>query len=94
MTPFAPDHAPRLRLRLREILADRGISWLKLPTLSGGRISRSTAHRLVRERDTLKMFDAAVLEALCDVLNVTPCELLERDTPPAAPKKRAPRTQA
>ncbi|MCZ8267336.1 MAG: helix-turn-helix domain-containing protein [Gemmatimonas sp.] len=78
MTPFSPEDAPRLRLRLPELLAQRGISWLKLAELSNGRISRSTAHRLVKERDRLKMFDAAVLETLCELLSVTPSELLER----------------
>ncbi len=87
MAPFAPDDAPRLRLQLPELLAERGLSWLKLAELSEGRISRSTAHRLVKGRDGLKMFDAAVLEALCDILRVTPNDLLQRPTAKKPAKK-------
>lgn len=89
MTPFAPDDAPRLRLLLPELLDARGWSWVRLAAESGGRISRSTAHRLVSQRDTLKMFDAAVCEALCEMLDVTPGELFARPAVPAAKRRSA-----
>jgi DNA-binding Xre family transcriptional regulator len=94
MSPFAPDDAPRLRLRLPELLEERRWSWLKLAERSGGRISRSTAHRLTKDRDALKMFDAAVLEALCDLLNVSPNELLARHGTAASSGVRATETKA
>ena len=39
----------------------------------------SMAYRLNRQDGRLVTFDANVLEALCDVFNVSPGELLERD---------------
>ncbi len=46
---------------------------------SDGRISLSTSYRLCRMNGRLESFEAAALEALCDVLGVTPGELFERD---------------
>lgn len=98
MGPIAPDHAPRLRLRLPELLAEREMTYLDLAAQSAGRISRSTAHRLtmMSARDSsepVKLFDSAILAALCDVLAVTPGELFEK--PPTArgpvPKRRRPK---
>ncbi len=46
---------------------------------SGGRISLSTAYRLCRLNGRLESFEAAALDALCDVLQVSPGDLFERE---------------
>lgn len=67
----------RLRLRVPELLDARGITPAALASASDGRISRATAFRLVQNRGHLQSYKASALEALCDVLGVTPGELLE-----------------
>lgn len=71
----------RVRLRLRELLADRGMSYYALAKKSDDRISLSSAYRIKKEDGRLKFFEADLLEALCDILDTTPGELLERETP-------------
>lgn len=68
-----------LRLRLPELLEDRGMTPYALARASNGRISMSTAYRLTRLRGRVETFDRDVLDALCDVFGVEPGELLERD---------------
>jgi DNA-binding Xre family transcriptional regulator len=68
-----------MRLRLPELLEARGLTAYQIVKASDGRISTSTAYRVVRNRGRAKSFDASFLEALCDVLGVTPGELFERD---------------
>jgi DNA-binding Xre family transcriptional regulator len=77
-----------MRIKLPELLGD--MSPYALAKKSEGRISMSTAYRLVRLEGRVKTFDADLLEALCDVLNVGPGELLERDdsSPAKHPRKR------
>ena len=41
-------------------------------------ISDATAYRLVKLRGKLKTFDARLLEAMCDALDVEPGDLIER----------------
>ena len=72
-----------MRLRLPELLEQRKMTGYALSKESAGRISLSAAYRLLRLRGKLKMFDAEILEALCEVFKVEPGELLER-----APKKK------
>ena len=67
-----------VRLRLPELLGRRGMNPYRLAKLSQGRISLSTACRLARLRGRVQLFDARVLEALSDVLEVDIAELLER----------------
>ncbi len=67
-----------LRLRLPELLEEREMTPYALAKASGGRISMSTAYRLARLRGRVETFDRSVLDALCDVLQVEPGELLER----------------
>ncbi len=85
-----------MRLRLPELLEARGLTPYAVAhhPLNAGRIKLTTMYRLVRSRGTKPPFTPAVLSALCDILEVEPGELFERNTPPAAPKKRAPRKQA
>lgn len=70
-----------MRLRLPELLTEDGrdVSPYRLSRESGGRISMSTAYRLKRERGRLETFRSDILDALCDVLGVTPGELFERE---------------
>jgi DNA-binding Xre family transcriptional regulator len=65
-----------MRLRLPELLPE-GMTAYRLSVESGGRISLSTAYRLVRLKGRVANFDADMLAALCDVLGVEPGELLE-----------------
>jgi DNA-binding Xre family transcriptional regulator len=74
-----------MRLRIPELLAEHGLTPYALSRRSGGRISMSTAYRLRENGGRLETYGADLLEALCDVFNVGPGELLERD----AKKKRA-----
>lgn len=68
-----------IRLRYNELLEAAGLTPYRFSKLSGGRVSMSTAYRLDRERGRLQSFDAVMLDALCDVLDVEPGELLERE---------------
>lgn len=72
-----------MRLRLPELLRQRGISAYSLSKQSKGRISMSTAYRLKKMNGRVQNFDADMLEALCDVLRVSPAELLQRDSRPS-----------
>ena len=73
-----------VRLRLPELLEARGLTPYHLHKTSGGRISLSAAYRYTRLRGKVASFDGEILEALCDVLDLEPGELLERE----APKRR------
>lgn len=68
-----------MRLRLPELLDERGISAYALSKRSNGRISMSTAYRMTRMSGRVQNFDADFLEALCDVLKCQPGDLLERE---------------
>ncbi len=74
-----------MRLRFPELLGE--MSPYALAKASNGRISMSTAYRLTRLGGRVKTFDADLLEALCDVLNVAPGQLLERDGAKREPAK-------
>jgi DNA-binding Xre family transcriptional regulator len=67
-----------MRIRLPELLEERGLSPYALSKQSQGRISMSNAYRLVRLRGRVQNFDADMLEALCDVLAIGPGDLFER----------------
>ena len=67
-----------MRLRLPELLKERNMTPYALAKASGGRISASTAYRLVRQRGEVKLFEAELLDAMCDVLDVEPGKLFER----------------
>ncbi len=69
-----------MRLRLPELLDERGLTAYALARDSDGRISEATAYRLVRQRGKVKTFDGDLLDALCDVLGVEPNDVLERAT--------------
>jgi DNA-binding Xre family transcriptional regulator len=73
-----------MRLRIPELLAERGLTPYAVARDSGGRISLSTIYRLKDRRGQLDTFAADMLEALCDVLGVKPGDLFERDENGAA----------
>jgi DNA-binding Xre family transcriptional regulator len=66
-----------MRLRVPQLLRDRGITAYILATRSAGRISMSTAYYFART-GTFRCLKPDQLEALCDVLKVEPGELFER----------------
>ncbi len=68
-----------MRIRLPELLEEHGVTAYEVAKRSNGRISPSTLYRLTRERGAVGLFSADLLEALCDVLDVEPGELLERE---------------
>lgn len=68
----------RVRIRLAELLAEKGVTPYRVAKDSGGRIGVRTIYRLKQRDGRLESYDAKLLDALCDVLGVTPGELLER----------------
>lgn len=70
-----------LRLRLPELLDERGWTAYRLSVESGGRIGLSAAYRFCRLRGRLRMFDAEILEALCDTLGVSVAEIIVSVSP-------------
>lgn len=84
-----------MRLRLPELLDERGMTPYALARASGGRIDMSQAYRLTRSRGQVRYLDTRLLEALCDVLEVKPGELLERTPQPGRRRRgrvRAPKS--
>jgi len=86
MTVLAYD--PTMRLRLRELLAERDMTAYALVAASSGRIDMSTAYRLLRSDGRVQTFSAELLEALCDALDVEVGELLEREGQSPARRRR------
>ena len=68
-----------MRLLLPELRDEKGLTAYHLAKTSGGRISLSAAYRYVRLEGRIASFDGDVLEAMCDVIEVPPGELLERE---------------
>lgn len=73
----------RMRIRFPELLKAHGKTAYAVHKDSGGRISLSTAYRLKKSKGNLKFLDVDLLEALCDVFDAEPGDILERE------KKRA-----
>lgn len=72
----------QMRLRLPELLAEHKppLTPYGVAKASKGRISLTTIYRLNRNRGRVAGFDGELLEALCDVLGVSPAALLERES--------------
>lgn len=68
-----------MRVRLAELLEARGLTAYAVAQQSGGRVSTSALYRLLKAGGRPRLLDAELLDALCDVLDVEPGELLERD---------------
>lgn len=69
----------RMRIRFPELLKAHGKTAYAVHKDSGGRISLSTAYRLKKSKGNLKFLDVDLLEALCDVFDAEPGEILERE---------------
>jgi DNA-binding Xre family transcriptional regulator len=69
----------RMRIRFPELLKQHGKTAYAVHKDSGGRISLSTAYRLKKSRGNLKFLDVDLLEALCDVFEAEPGDILERE---------------
>jgi hypothetical protein len=67
-----------VRIRLPEVLTEHEITAYEVAKRSDGKVIPSTLYRLVRQRGQVRMFDGALLETLCEILNVEPGALLER----------------
>lgn len=68
----------QMRIRLTELLREKHTNPRKLEIQTGGAISARTLYRIKAADGRLRFLDAHLLDALCDVLDVTPGELLER----------------
>jgi DNA-binding Xre family transcriptional regulator len=66
------------RLRIPELLAMRPMTPKELARRSRGQISYRTACRLQRTGGRVRRFDAVVLDALCEIFQVTATELFVR----------------
>jgi len=66
-----------MRLRLRELLDERGMSAYALVKLSDGRVDMTTAYRILQQDGRLRFFSAALLDTLVEILGVTIADLLE-----------------
>ena len=66
-----------MRLRIPDLMPE-GMTRYELAKRSSGRISMSTAYRLVKLKGRVQNFDADMLEALCDIFDVDPGALFER----------------
>lgn len=69
-----------MRLRIPDSFEEQGLTAYEVAKRSNGRLQASTLYRLARSRGKVRLIDADLLEALCDVLRVEPGELLERET--------------
>lgn len=70
-----------MRVRLAELLELRGMTAYAVAQESDGRISTSALYRLLKNDGRVRLLDSDLLDALCDVLDVEPGELLERERP-------------
>ena len=82
-----------LRLRIPELLKDKGLTAYALAKRSDERISLSTAYRLKENRGQLETYGADMIEALLDIFDVDMEQLFERtpDVAPRTPGRRAPK---
>jgi DNA-binding Xre family transcriptional regulator len=69
-----------MRLRIPELMAARKIpTAYALAKASHGALSMTNAHRLVNTRGNAGRVDLRTLDVLCDIFDVGPGELLERE---------------
>lgn len=83
-----------LRLRIPELLDRNALTAWGLHKAAPHAITATMAYRLVRERGQLETFPRKTLEALADVLQCAPGDLLTFDPPPAAKAKKPPAKKA
>lgn len=82
----------QMRLRLPELLKEHKppLTAYAVAKASGGRIKLTTIYRLNRNKGKVANFDGELLEALCDVLQVEPGKLLEREGVRGGKRRRKP----
>lgn len=68
-----------VRLRLPEALGD--LTPYEVAKRSDGRIVVQSLYRLVRQEGRVRMMDAGLIDALCDVLGLEPGDLIVRERP-------------
>lgn len=73
-------------MRLRELLAGRGLSPYALSKFTG--LSLNTIYRLTRPSGRFRLIRADTIERLCGALRVSPAELFDY-TKPTAPDHRS-----
>lgn len=78
-----------MRLRLPELFKEKGLTAYEVAKRSNGRLAEASIYRLVRRRGEVTMISAKTVEALCDVLDVGPGDLIEI-VRRGAPPRRAP----
>src|SRR2546422_10991077 len=66
-----------VRLRLPELLEERGLTAYALSVAARGKISMSTVYRWTRARGRIQTIDTDLLEALCHALDAGPADVLE-----------------
>ena len=80
-------HFSMIRLRLKELLRERGMTAYAFAKASKGRVSLSGAYRVVRLRGRLAMFDARLIEAMLEAFSIEPGELFTQGRRPRASKQ-------
>jgi DNA-binding Xre family transcriptional regulator len=76
-----------VRLRLPELFKEKGLTAYEVARRSNGRLAEASIYRLVRRRGEVSMVSAKTIEALCDVLDVGPGDLIEVIRRAAPPRK-------
>lgn len=59
-----------VRLRLPELLTERGHTTWTIAQASNGKLSYNTLYRVAKNRGRMKLFDAALCQALVDTLKL------------------------
>lgn len=71
-------HIETMKLRVKELLDERGLTAYELAKRSGGRLSESAAYRLARNE--WRQLSSVAIDVLCDVLEIRdPGPLFERE---------------
>jgi DNA-binding Xre family transcriptional regulator len=75
-----------VRLRLRQLLRDRGMTGYALSKYAG--LSLNTIYRLTRPHGRFRLIHADTIERLCAALRVTPTDLFDYEQPKAGATKK------
>lgn len=77
-----------MRLRFPELFTETGVNPYRLSRDSNKRISLSTAYRLKRVGGKLHTYKSDMLDAICDVMGVSPAEIWEREPAPKSTTRK------
>lgn len=78
-----------VRLRIAEVLAQRGMSWYELAQASG--LTETQVYRLAHGDGRFKRLGDDMLDRLCTALNAQPGDLLEWIPETRSPKRETKR---